>query len=530
MRYEAYGWHVQRVDSGEDVVAHRGGDRGRPGRDGQAVDHRHPHHHRLAGADQAEHRRGARQRARRRRDPARPRRSSASTPTCTSPSPTRCWRTPARSSIAAAPPTREWQPAFDAWAAGNPERAALLDRLTSRSAARRLGRAPADLPDREGRQAERDLDPRGVRQGALGAGRRAARAVGRLGRPGREQPHDHGRRAELHPGRRTRPRLWPGGPYGRTLHFGIREHAMGSILNGITAARRHPRVRRHVPGLQRLHAPAGAAGRADAAADDLRLDARLDRPGRRRPDPPADRAPGRAAGDPRPRRRAPGRRQRDRGGLAGHPGAHRPPDRLASCPGRTCRCSTRPRPSTPAKGGYVLEEASSGRPRSSSSATGSEVGARAEGARAARGRGHAHPRRLDALPRMVPRPDRVLPAAGAAARHQGPGQRRGRASRRAGARSSATPARSSASSTSAPAPTAHVLFEQFGFTPDRVVRGRPLPRPTAAPTANRPAASHRIPKEYSHERRTGRPLRRRTSRSGSTTSAASGCAPATWPT
>jgi transketolase len=27
---------------------------------------------------------------------------------------------------------------------------------------------------------------------------------------------------------------WQGGPYGRTLHFGIREHAMGAIVNGIT--------------------------------------------------------------------------------------------------------------------------------------------------------------------------------------------------------------------------------------------------------------------------------------------------------
>ena len=27
--------------------------------------------------------------------------------------------------------------------------------------------------------------------------------------------------------------MWPGNPYGRTLHFGIREHAMGAILNGI---------------------------------------------------------------------------------------------------------------------------------------------------------------------------------------------------------------------------------------------------------------------------------------------------------
>src|SRR5262249_13762797 len=26
---------------------------------------------------------------------------------------------------------------------------------------------------------------------------------------------------------------WPGGPYGRTLHFGIREHGMGASLNGI---------------------------------------------------------------------------------------------------------------------------------------------------------------------------------------------------------------------------------------------------------------------------------------------------------
>jgi transketolase len=28
--------------------------------------------------------------------------------------------------------------------------------------------------------------------------------------------------------------MWAGNPYGRTLHFGIREHGMGTILNGIT--------------------------------------------------------------------------------------------------------------------------------------------------------------------------------------------------------------------------------------------------------------------------------------------------------
>ena len=29
-------------------------------------------------------------------------------------------------------------------------------------------------------------------------------------------------------------KMWSGGPYGRTLHFGVREHAMGAIMNGIT--------------------------------------------------------------------------------------------------------------------------------------------------------------------------------------------------------------------------------------------------------------------------------------------------------
>ena len=39
--------------------------------------------------------------------------------------------------------------------------------------------------------------------------------------------------SRLRPRATARPREWKGGPYGRTLHFGIREHAMGMILNGI---------------------------------------------------------------------------------------------------------------------------------------------------------------------------------------------------------------------------------------------------------------------------------------------------------
>ena len=78
-------------------------------------------------------------------------------------------------------------------------------------------------------------------------------------------------------------------------------------------ARPHPPLRRHVPHVQRLHARCRAARRGDEGAGRLRVDARLHRPRRGRPHPPADRAPGRAAGDPEPRRScAPATRTRPR--------------------------------------------------------------------------------------------------------------------------------------------------------------------------------------------------------------------------
>ena len=48
-------------------------------------------------------------------------------------SPTRCSRTPARSSTRGEHATAEWQKAFDAWAQANPERKALLDRASPRA-------------------------------------------------------------------------------------------------------------------------------------------------------------------------------------------------------------------------------------------------------------------------------------------------------------------------------------------------------------------------------------------------------------
>ena len=61
---------------------------------------------------------------------------------------------------------------------------------------------------------------------------------------------------------------------------------------------------------------------------------------RGRPDPPAGRAPRRAARDPRPRRAAPGRRARDGRGVARDPRGPRGPGRARPARARTCRCST----------------------------------------------------------------------------------------------------------------------------------------------------------------------------------------------
>ncbi len=84
--------------------------------------------------------------------------------------------------------------------------------------------------------------------------------------------------------------------------------ALGAVIRH-RAARQHPHLRRHLPGVLRLHAQRRPPLRADAPAGDLRVDARLHRPRRGRPDPPAGRAPRLAARHPGPEHRPPGRRQ-----------------------------------------------------------------------------------------------------------------------------------------------------------------------------------------------------------------------------
>jgi transketolase len=122
----------------------------------------------------------------------------------------------------------QWQQAFDAWAAANPEGKALLDRLLARHLPDGWADALPTYPP----------DPKGV------ATRKASGEV--LSALAPALPELWGGSADLAESNNTSPKgqpsfvppdrqtkEWQGGPYGRVLHFGIREHAMGSIMNGI---------------------------------------------------------------------------------------------------------------------------------------------------------------------------------------------------------------------------------------------------------------------------------------------------------
>ncbi|WP_246456566.1 transketolase [Nocardioides mesophilus] len=124
---------------------------------------------------------------------------------------------------------QEWLGDFEAWAQRNPDGAALLQRLRTRTLP--TGWTDA-LPSFE-------ADPKGV------ATRKASGEV--LSAIAPVLPELWGGSADLAESNNTTPKGqpsfipedratkdFPGNPFGRVLHFGIREHAMGSIMNGIT--------------------------------------------------------------------------------------------------------------------------------------------------------------------------------------------------------------------------------------------------------------------------------------------------------
>ena len=120
-----------------------------------------------------------------------------------------------------------WQAKFDAWASSNPDKKKLFDRVQS-------GKTPAELasalPVFEG----------GTEVSTRSASGKVINAIAKV------MPELWGGSADLAESNNTTiegaksfvpaewsTHEWSGNQYGRVLHFGIREHAMGAILNGI---------------------------------------------------------------------------------------------------------------------------------------------------------------------------------------------------------------------------------------------------------------------------------------------------------
>lgn len=120
-----------------------------------------------------------------------------------------------------------WQADFDAWATANPQRKALLDRLEAHE-------LPADI------EAALPVFDAGTELATRAASGKVINALaphlpelwgGSADLAGSNNTTISGAPSFLPPEWSTHD--WTGSDYGRVLHFGIREHAMGAILNGI---------------------------------------------------------------------------------------------------------------------------------------------------------------------------------------------------------------------------------------------------------------------------------------------------------
>jgi len=128
----------------------------------------------------------------------------------------------------AASARRDWDPRFDAWAKANPAQKKLLDRIMARGVPPELAAA---LP----------VFPAGKKSTRAASGEVLSAIAGAV-------PELWGGSADLAPSNDTTMKgqpsflpdnrasqTWPAGANGRVLHFGIREHAMGGILNAINS-------------------------------------------------------------------------------------------------------------------------------------------------------------------------------------------------------------------------------------------------------------------------------------------------------
>ncbi|MEW1986320.1 transketolase [Pseudarthrobacter oxydans] len=122
---------------------------------------------------------------------------------------------------------KAWEESFNAWQSANPEAAALLERVEAK-----------ELP--EGVHAALPVFPAGKDVSTRAASGKVLNALGPV------LPELWGGSADLAESNNTtiegspsfvpaskQTDAWSGNPYGRVLHFGIREHAAASIVNGI---------------------------------------------------------------------------------------------------------------------------------------------------------------------------------------------------------------------------------------------------------------------------------------------------------
>lgn len=227
-RYEAYGWHVQEVNGGEDVVAIEAAlaaakaETARPsiivlrtiiGYPAPNKMNTGSSHGAALGADEV----------------AATKRALGFDPEQTFQVDPEVIAHTRKAAERGAQAHAEWTLAFDAWAQRVPEGKALFDRLFNGE----LPEGWADgLPSWE-------PDAKGL------ATRKASAKV--LAAVGPVLPELWGGSADLAESNNTTipdsasfgpeeisTGMWKANPYGRTLHFGVREHAMGAILNGIT--------------------------------------------------------------------------------------------------------------------------------------------------------------------------------------------------------------------------------------------------------------------------------------------------------
>ncbi len=122
-----------------------------------------------------------------------------------------------------------WDKTYAAWRKANAERAELLDRLVAGELPAGLDKALPVFPADN----EKGLATRAASGKVLGA---IAGVMPELWGGSADLAESNNTTMEGEESfipTRKQTREWKGGPYGRTLHFGVREHGMGMILNGI---------------------------------------------------------------------------------------------------------------------------------------------------------------------------------------------------------------------------------------------------------------------------------------------------------